>query len=233
MKWLLVTGGVLCGLVAALHLAFVSSDPCPGLPLTLGTVWTYHAEIAWAGTGDSTGHESLSWTATILAVQASDSAVAATVRGWPSDLAWWTPRQAPSTSVLYCIAGRVYYFRPQPGTAAALVASLVHGEQRPTAHDLILKLPLRTGDLFGRDPAERRDPLYAWLVEAAERVPHSVRRLRPGVGDSLYSVVYRTLPDYTLVGFVPGLGVAHYVYRHHGTMAETEAWLVAFQPGSR
>jgi len=108
----------------------------------------------------------------------------------------------------------------------------LNGQRRPTSDDLILQLPLHTGELFGRDPAERRDTFYAWFVEVAEPVPPSVRRLLPGITDSLYSVVYRTNPDYTLVGFVPGLGVAHYVYSHHGTTAETEAWLVAFQRGS-
>ena len=216
-----------------LILAFVGSEPCPGLPLTPGTRWTYRAEVAWAvGAGDSTGHQSVSWTATVLTIRASDSAVAATIQGWPGDLAWWTPGRAPSTSVLYCAGGRVYQFRSQPGTAPGLVQSLLNGQRRPTSDDLILQLPLHTGELFGRDPAERRDTFYAWFVEVAEPVPPSVRRLLPGITDSLYSVVYRTNPDYTLVGFVPGLGVAHYVYSHHGTTAETEAWLVAFQRGS-
>jgi hypothetical protein len=133
--------------------------------------------------------------------------------------------------VLYCVGGRVYLFRDQPGAAAGLVEALLNGQQRPTSHDLILRFPLRTGDLFGRDAADRRDTFYAWFVEAADSVPASVRSLNPGVTDSLYSVVYRTTADYTLIGFVPGLGVAHFVYSHHGTMAETEAWLVAYQPG--
>jgi hypothetical protein len=107
----------------------------------------------------------------------------------------------------------------------------LNGQHRPTADDLILRLPLHTGDLFGRDPAERHDAFYAWVVEGAGPVPVSVRRVRPGVTDSLYSVVYRTTPDYTLVGFVPGLGVVHYMYSHHGTTAETDAWLVAYRPG--
>jgi len=215
-------------------LALVGSASCPGLPLTPGTTWTYRAEVAWAvGTGDSTGRQCLAWTTTVVSVQASDSAVAATVQGWPSDLAWWTPGHSPSTSVLYCVGGRVYLLRSQLGTAAELVEAVLNGQHRPTADDLILRLPLHTGDLFGRDSAERHDTFYAWVVEGAGPVPVSVRRVRPGVTDSLYSVVYRATPDYTLIGFVPGLGVAHYMYSHHGTTAETDAWLVAYRPGPR
>ena len=215
-------------------LTFVGSASCPGLPLAPGTTWTYRAEVAWAvGTGDRTGHQSLSWTTTVVAAQATDSAVAVVVQGWPRDLAWWTPGHLPSTSVLYCVGGRVYLLRAQAGTAAGLVEDVLNGQHRPTSDDLILSLPLHTGDLYGRDPAERHDTFYAWFVEAAEPVPVSVRRVRPGGSDSLYSVVYRTTPDYTLIGFVPGLGVAHYLYSHHGTTAETDAWLVAYQPGPR
>jgi hypothetical protein len=133
--------------------------------------------------------------------------------------------------VLYCTRGQVYLLRPQPGAAAGLEEALLNGQERPTADDLILSLPLHTGDLFGRDPADRGDTFYAWFVETADSVPASVRRLRPSVTDSLYSVVYRTTPDYTLIGFVPGLGVVHYVYSHHGTTAEADAWLVAYQQG--
>ena len=213
-------------------LAFVGSPYCQSLLLTPGTTWTYRAEVAWAvGTGDSTGHQSLAWTTTVLTLRSSDSAVAATVEGWPTDLAWWTPARTPSTSVLYCTGGRVYLFHPQPGAAPELIEGLLSGRQTPTSDDLILSLPLHTGDLYGRDPTERRDTFYAWFVEAAELPPDSVRRLRPGVVDSLYSVVFRTAPDYTLIGFLPGLGVVHYIYRHHGTTAESEAWLVAYRPG--
>ena len=217
----------------ALILAFLGSAPCPGMPLSPGTSWTYRAEVAYVGAkGDSVRHHSLSWTATVLTVQASESAVAATVRGWPSDLAWWKPGDLPETSVLYCVAGRVYHFAPLLGTAGALADSLLSGRRRPSSDELVLQLPLRTGQLFGRDPNERRDTFYAWFVEATEPVPPAVRRLHAGSGDSLYSVVYRTNPDFTLVGFVPGLGVAHYVYSHHGTTAEADAWLVAYREGA-
>jgi hypothetical protein len=188
--------------------------------------------VVWARSGnDSARHRSLSWSTTVLAVQASDTALAATVLGWPTDLAWWEPERAPTTSVIFCSGGRVYLLRPPPGRAAAVATSLLRGAQHPSLDDLILQLPLHTGQLFGRDTAERRDTFYAWLVDTAEPVPSSLRRLQPGLTDSLYSVVYRTNPDHTVVGFVPGLGVAHYTYVHHGTIAQVDARLVAYHDG--
>lgn len=215
-------------MLLALVLAFTDSATCPGLPLTAGASWTYRADVTWAVGSGSLGRRSVAWTTTVLSVRTTDSAVAATIRGWPGDLASWEPGREPSVSVLYCTGGRVYHVRPRIGTAAALVEDLLSGTQRPVADDLILELPLHTGALFGRDPAARTDNLYAWLVEGAQPVPPSVRRLHPGIGDSLYSVAYRTNPDHTIVGFVPGLGVVHYVYEHHGTPAASDAWLVGY-----
>lgn len=210
-----------------LLLALASSGPCPALPLEAGSAWTYRADVAWAA-GDSAARRTILWTTTVLTVQANDSALAATVQGWPTDLAWWEPGQAPTLSVLYCAGGRVYEMHPASGTAAALARDLLAGRVRPGLDDLILDPPLATGRLFGRNPAERKDTFYAWLVERAEPVPPSLRRLRPKVGDSLYSLVYQTNPDYTEVGFVPGLGVARYVYHHNGTTADAEASLMAY-----
>lgn len=214
-----------------LVLALVGST-CQGLVLTPGTTWTYRAQVAWGvGTSDSTARQPIGWITSVTTVRASDAGVAATVQGWPTDLAWWTPGRMPATSVLYCVGGRIYLLHPQPGTAPQLVDALLRGQRAPTSDELILSLPLHTGDLYGRDPVERHDTFYAWFVESAELPPDSVRHLRPGSMDSLYSLVYRSVPDYTLIGFVPGLGVVHYVYSHHGTTAESEAWLVAYHPG--
>jgi hypothetical protein len=215
--------------VLALVLALAGSGPCPVLPLTAGTSWSYRADVTWAVGSDSTARRTLLWTTTVLTVQANDSALAATVQGWPTDLAWWEPGRVPTVSVLYCTGGRVYLLRPAIGTAPVVARDLLARRRRPDPDDLILELPLHAGQLFGRDPAERDDAFYAWLVEGAEPVPPSLRRLRPGLGDSLYSLVYRTNPDYTAIGFVPGLGVARYAYRHHGTTAEADAWLIGYQ----
>ena len=208
------------------------SSSCPGLPLKLGTSWTYRAEVAWdAGGSDHARRQRVLWTTTVVSVLSSDSAVAATVRGWPTDLAWWEPQRSPTTSVIYCRGGRVYLVHCPTDSAPALAASLLSGAQRAGLDDLILELPLRTGQLYGRDIAERHDTFYAWFVESAESIPSAVRRLRPGLGDSLYAVTYRSNPDHTILGFVPGLGIAHYVYVHHGTVAEADAWLVAYTEG--
>lgn len=214
-----------------LLLMLAGPRPCPGLPLKRGTSWTYRARVAWDAGGGREGRQTVRWTTTVVRVLSSDSAVAATVRGWPDDLAWWEPQKSATISVIYCTRGRIYLLHPQPDSAQALAASLLSGARHPGEDDVLLELPLRTGHLYGRDAAERNDTFYAWFVESAESIPPAVRRMRPDLGDSLYTVVYRTNPDHTILGVVPGLGIAHYVYVHHGTVAEADAWLVGYEEG--
>lgn len=218
-----------------LHLvltALAAVMPCPELPLAPETSWTYRAEVAWTAVNSTTiERDTIDWTTTILTLQTLDSISVATVRNWPSRLAWWEPDQPPVTSVLICTGGRVYHLEPLEGTTQGLVDSLLTGLRRPSQDDLILQFPLRTGELFGRDAADRDDTFYAWYVEAAEPVPADLARMQAGRSDSLYTLAYRSLPDHQLVDFVPGLGVTRYIYGHHGTVAEASAELVEYHSG--
>jgi hypothetical protein len=225
--------GLVLDQAARLVLAtFAASGPCAGLPLTPGTSWTYRADVSWAVSGsDSARQQTLSWTTSVLAVRTSDSAVAATVQGWPTDLAWWEPGRVKSVSVIYCTRGQIYQFHPPAEAVTARVTSPLAGSQQPTADDLILRFPLHAGQSFGGAAASRSDALYAWFVEAAESLPSFIRRLRPSVTDSLYTLAYRTNPDHTTVGFVPGLGIVRYSYTHHGTTASADAWLAGYHEG--
>ena len=216
----------------ALLLIASASAPCGDLPLEPGATWSYRVEAAWSA-GDTVRHRTFTWTTTVAGVRTSSSGSAATVVGWPADLAWWTPETRPDTSVLYCVAGHVYLVRPAPGRAAQAAGDLIAGRRVPVDADLILRLPLRVGDLYGRDPGARNDTFYAWSVESADRTPAALRRLVPDAADSIYSIAYRSLPDATQVGFLPGVGVVRYVYHHNGTIADTDAQLEAFRPGRR
>ena len=174
-----------------LLLAFAGFAPCAQLPLDAGATWTYRADLTWVRRGGRAAHRSIVWTARVLTVRATDSSVAAIVRGWPSDLAWWEPGRAPGRSAVYCVGGRVYLLRAPADSGAAFLTGLLDDTQRPDSADLILELPLHTGALFGRDPAKRRDTLYAWYVEGAEPVPPAVLRRR--FGDAIRQSVIETL----------------------------------------
>ena len=210
-----------------------AANPCPGLPLAPGTSWTYRAAVAWTDSGDTLTHrDSIVWHTEAIARRPRDSIVVATVRGWPSELAWWTPGQLPERSLLLCVSGRVYHLTPDTLALDRVTDSLLRGQRVPGPDDLILRLPLHSGMLFGRDPPERSDRMYAWDVQDVSAVPGALGPWAQGATDSLFTLAYLTLPDEQEVKFVPGIGVVGYAYTHHGTIAEAEARLTGFHAGA-
>jgi hypothetical protein len=208
--------------------------PCAPIPLATGATWVYTAKVAWSGIGtDTAGTRIFSWTTRVVSTAAGPGAVAAVVRGWPSELAWWTPGQRPGLSVVYCTRDAVYRLTtPDSSQVSALADSLIAGTRVPSQDEILIQLPLRVGQLFGRDSLERTDTFYAWLAERADATPPALRRSSPEVSDTLYQLVYRTLPDHQIVVLAPGLGVTRYIYSHHGTVAEADARLIRFQAGA-
>ncbi len=220
-------------ILALLFPLLQAGGPCRQLPLRPGASWTYRAAVAWTPPGDTLArHDSLVWRTRVLARRQRDSVLVATVRGWPSDLAWWTPGQVPETSLIFCVSGRVYHLTPGTAALAPLADSLLRGERTPGAGDLILQFPLRSGTLFGRDPASRPDNMYAWHVQEASPVPALFGAWAHGPADSMFTLVYLTVSDHQMVEFVPNVGIVDYVYSHHGTVADAHAWLTDHQSGS-
>jgi hypothetical protein len=208
------------------------TSPCPELPLAPGTTWTYRASVAWTPAGGSDiKRDTITWTTRVLTRKTTDSIAVVTVRDWPAALAWWEPGQGPHTSVLMCTRGRVYLLPASEGTADALADSLIGAIRHPLADDLILQFPLHKGDLFGRDSTDRPDTFYAWYVETVDPMPANHLGWPVGAADSMYTLVYRTMPDHEIVRVVPHLGLVSYTYAHHGTVAEASAELVDFRAG--
>ena len=201
---------------------------CPVLPLATGRSWTYRARVSWSPAGSTTSRDTtITWTTRVLDVRTRDSIDVALVQDWPTALAWWEPRQQPDSTFLVCTGHRLYQVASHRGAPSALRDSLLAGRRLPAIDDLLLQLPLRDGDLYGRDRAERTDTYYAWYVEAVVRAP--ARLIRVGVRrtDSVYTVAYRTMPDHQIMDYVPGFGLTGYVFAHHGTVSAATAELVA------
>ena len=202
--------------------------PCPVVPLTTGRSWTYRAHVTWTVAGATTTRDTvIAWTTRVLEVRTRDSVSVALVRDWPTALAWWEPGQPPDTTFVVCIGARLFQVAANGGVRPALGDSLLSGVRRPSLDDLLLELPLHTGDLYGREPSDRTDTFYAWYVESAAPVTTRLARLGAPDADSVYTVAYRTLPDHQILGYVPGFGLTRYVYAHHGTVAAVTAVLAA------
>ncbi len=97
---------------------------------------------------------------------------------------------------------------------------------------LFLDWPLTEGKRWGEPEALKRDDLlYQWVVEEERPVRVRVKGVEATGRGTQYRLALRTLPDHTLIDFVPGLGITHYIYSHHGTLAQAEVELVEYRAG--
>lgn len=200
------------------------------LPLEVGRTWEYRGSVRWSGSEQRVDSAAISWTMQIVATQDGPEVHGALVRGWIQELAWYQPGQTPGYSVLWGRSGRLYHVAtPDSANAALTLRQAVEpGATAPTGSELIVDSALVVGHLYGQieERGDRTDTFYAWYVE-------SMTAISPLPGWSLagptvlqWHVVYRTAPDHQILEVVPGLGITHYVFGHHGTVADADIQLV-------
>jgi hypothetical protein len=94
-------------------------------------------------------------------------------------------------------------------------------------------LPLAQGKKFcSPDEANRDDGMYCWVAEGPVQVSLDGIKGLPAKMATAYTLAYRTNPDDSEAELAPGIGIIHYEYHHHGTIADTELKLVEFHAGS-
>lgn len=224
MRWILL-------LLTLLPLQpFAAQGTETAFPLAAGRIWEYSGLVRWIGPNQRAVSAHVPWTTEILAIREGRNMRGAVVRGWIQELAWYRPGQTPGYSLLLARDGRLYHVAT-PDSAGALLAltrALESGAALPQGSQLVVDSALAVGHLYGQldEAGDRSDTFYAWYVESQEAI-------HPPAGWSMrtstvlqWRLVYRTVPDHTVLDFVPGLGITHYVYSHHGTVADAEVRLV-------
>jgi hypothetical protein len=232
-------------IVAAITMASLSGfgwlmaqSPAPvsvhPFPMTPGTSWVYQGEVRWQDQNNTTHEEQVSWRTEVrkLVEHPAANARVASIYGYPSDLDWTDGKPDTEYRALVESAGRFYLL-----SADTLPAVLKRLDDPAddlagllSADDLVLEWPLGQGWRFC-DPKGivRTDQLYCWSVE---NIGPSTLRM-PGVKSvprDEYQLSYKTNPDQVNVSFVPDVGITHYEYHHHGTVADTNLTLAEFHP---
>ena len=88
--------------------------------------------------------------------------------------------------------------------------------------------PLKQGLEFGMESNDERiDHRYRWYVDNEEtNIFYKVGSIEKAV--NRFTLLYRTNPDHEIVHFVPSIGIAKFIYVHHGTISEADVSLVEF-----
>jgi len=221
-----VASAALCALAQA------DSPPDP-FPLSEGTYWVYQGLVRYDKPASKSGGEKkVNWRMEIVRVFHRDDAVAAIVKGFPDDLNWSTGDATPAEAMIVRTNdGKVYRIN----SARTGETEKKLRDSRLAVHDLFgpddlwFQLPLAGGGkACGEDRANRDDGMYCWTVEPPVQVPLAGIKGVTAKSAPAFLLSYRTNPDSTEMEFVPGVGILHYEYHHHGTLADTELQLIEF-----
>jgi hypothetical protein len=192
-----------------------------GMPSAPGTVWRYRATVEWTlDNSNRVRSATVTWTTSVVASQVLGGRQVIVVRGFPTDLCWYTPSIKPSLTVLTLARDGLYLHKAAATDDAAGLLAKASGEQ--PLGELVLRTNPRLGDCVSGTP-ERTDGLYCWNVQRIVRY-----RGRKG-----WSVAYRALPDHQVISFIPGVGVTAFEFAHHGTVASARAKLTSVHPPAK
>ncbi len=206
-------------------------------PMTPGTSWLYRGEVHWQDQNNTTHEQQVSWRTEVrnFVEHPGTNARVASIYGYPSDLDWTDGRPEPEYRALVESSGRFYLLSADilPATLKRLDDPADNLAGLLSADDLILEWPLGQGWRFC-DPSGivRTDQLYCWLVEGV--TPATLDKM-PGMKQMPrveYQLSYTTNPDRVDISFVPDIGITHYEYHHHGSIADTTLTLTEFHPSS-
>jgi hypothetical protein len=145
--------------------------------------------------------------------------------GHPDDLAWYERGRQRRCHVLTAVGDHEFYLHAVESRCALPENSPVDFVKED---DLILKAPAKKGESFGGDPQRNvNDGLYKWHVEDQKLVkPKGIKGVRENQHVAAYVLAYRAVPDHQAATYLAGIGLAEYVYSHHGTVSEVSMHLV-------
>lgn len=201
-------------------------------PLAEGAYWVYEGTVKWERDG-RIQEATMTWKMEVTEVVDRDQVVGYAMKGHPHDLAWYQEGRE-RTDYAIIRAGATRFYRTDIETLERLrdesdaLIDLVQESQ------VFLDIPLVVGKRFCETyQMTRYDGGYCWVVGQEERVELEGIRGIPSPGAvSKYNVYFFTNPDHVIVEFVPGIGIVHYIYVHHGTVSEVDVTLVEYHPGS-
>jgi hypothetical protein len=199
------------------------------IPLEKGTTWTYSGNVAWQDGPVRVHRAHVTWKSEVVDSKRVGRFRVAALRGFPGDLTWYEPGTERGCYLVVIADNREVYVKSLIGPCEA-PAVLIESE---IAHENpLFKQPLRQGSIWGEDKEREQaihDHHYAWYVESVRPAALSGIGGVPIAGrHTAYTLSYRTNPDHETLTWVPGIGLTHYIYSHHGTVSDVDVRLVSF-----
>lgn len=209
-----------------------SQDILNYFPLKQGAYWVYQGPIKWTEPNSTDIFEDeITWKMEVKRVVERNSVVGYEMVGAPWDLAWYEKEKEQSKYGIVQAGGK--YYRVPYETVIRLFNEEDNLFGLVDESNLMLDIPLIHGERFCDSVSMTRpDGMYCWSV--SEGTPYEAQSVA-GVTDLEglweFTIAQYTMPDYSLIYFVPTVGISGYRYIHHGTVSEVDVKLIEYHPG--
>lgn len=211
-------------------------------PLTKGSYWLYEGLTKWTKLNSGEVIEkNLIWKMEVVDNFAYKSMNVAILKGHPKDLAWYDENKNRGDYIIIygLVNGLERFIIFDDDQSKEILKKISNGEElnlndpQYSDYNLFLELPLKVGETFTNSRANvRPDYFYCWFVESKDQVQFkNVKGLSSSNKLTRYRLVYRSNPDETIVEYIYRIGITRYVYKHHGTIAETNLKLIEYKKG--
>jgi hypothetical protein len=199
-------------------------------PMTKGTSWKYEAHSEVSRHGENIATNDCIVECKVLDVYESAPFPAALFKGFPLEADVWTGcTNFNNKSLLVCIPGPQYHLL-DPADAKRFNDANDFLLGLVSEDSLILDCPLIAGKRFGEfEQLTRIDYSYSWHVVSEEKLRiKGVKGISPWRKRVVYTIEYRTRPDFQSIVFTPGIGILEYIYHHNGTPCDVQLHLKEF-----
>lgn len=202
-------------------------------PLKKGAYWVYYGDVKWT-VPNSTDRleEKITWKMEVERVFQRNNIFGYEMQGAPWDLAWYEKGKQPSKYGIIQAGGKFYQ------TSIETVWRLMDDSDTLAAlideKEIFLDTPLVSGKKFcDADSLARPDGMYCWSVgDATQADMTNITGVNSSVNLVEFPIHNATLPDYSMIQFIPGIGITRFVYEHHGTVSDVDVKLIEFHAGN-
>jgi hypothetical protein len=210
----------------------VNPGEADGFPMQPGTYWVYRGTVKWQA-GNEVRQVNIDWKMEVVQRVSIGQYDVALLKGHPDDLWWYNPGKMRGDYLLVKDGGK--YYKQGPLSPQDLSTFLSDPKQLPLQLQLdsnFLDLPFQEGMCLGKDPIDREDNMYCWLMREARPIKiEGVKGVSSNQQFIEATISYYANTDHTWFKFVPGVGITSFIFGHHGSVSEAELKLVEFHLG--
>jgi hypothetical protein len=201
-------------------------------PLKQGAYWVYEGNVKWTIPNSAeVAEEEITWKMEVKRVFQRNSIVGYEMLGAPWDLAWYEEGKEPSEYGIIQAGGKFY--RTSLETVWRLMDETDVLRALVNENQIFLDIPLISGKKFcDTFSISRADGMYCWTVgDAIQADTANIKGVDSSATLIEFPIYNGTMPDHSMIQFIPGVGISSYLYRHHGTISDVDVHLIEYYAG--